>query len=119
MVEIWVIVYGPYSSCPIDFAFNVTLVKIVDSSLDNGSAGNIKHFSHTEKLYLHSSFTASYLDNSVVGKCIFLPCVTRSCVNVAIVNESFNITLKKDPDLDSKITLDPLVGLVKIKENEG
>ena len=40
-------------------------------------------------------------------------------MNVAIVNESFNIPLKKDPDLDSRITLDPLVGQVKIKENEG
>ena len=75
---------------------------------------------HTQKNcsynYLHSSSTASSSDNNVVGKCIFAACVTRSCVNVTIVNQSFNITLKKAPDMDSRITLDPLVGLVEIND---
>ena len=52
VVEICVIVYGPYPFCLINFAFNVTLVKIVDSSLDDGSAGNIKQSSHTHKNYI-------------------------------------------------------------------
>ena len=40
-------------------------------------------------------------------------------MNITLVNEPFNVTLKKDPDLDSRITIDPLVGQVNIRENEG
>ena len=48
VVEVCTIVYSPNISCPINFAFNVSLLKIVDSFLD-GNAGNTKQSSHTEK----------------------------------------------------------------------
>ena len=42
-------------------------------------------------------------------------------MNITIVDEGkkpFNVTLEKTPDLD-RITLDPMVGLVDITDNNG
>ena len=146
---------SPDISCPINFAFDVKVVKSIDSSSTDGSggggstgddganrnsasdgyvhddsasrgsaSGGDKQPSHTKKmcLYFLSLSTASTLDINVVDKCIFAACDKRSCVNVTIIdegNKSFNVTLEKTPDLDSKITLDSLVGLVEIRENKG
>ena len=51
----------------------------------------------------------------------FESCETRRCVTVSIVSdlieepdESFNYTLERTPDLDSRISLDPVEGEVVI-----
>ena len=56
----------------------------------------------------------------------FAPCDKRICVEVPIVDdetveklESFNITLERTPDMDINITLDQVVGVVEITENDG
>ena len=56
----------------------------------------------------------------------FAACQMRSCVNVSIENdivlenvESFDVTLERAPDLDSRITLDPMDGVVEIFDNDG
>ena len=50
----------------------------------------------------------------------------KSCVRVSIVDdelmendESFNVTLERTADLDSRIRLDPVVGVVEITDNDG
>ena len=64
-------------------------------------------------------FLSSFTANNDVVTCGFAPCDKRSCVNVTIIDKAFNVTLEQTPDLDSRITLDTLVGLVEITENEG
>ena len=56
----------------------------------------------------------------------FAECQMRSCVNVSIVEdtvlenvESFVVTLERVPELDSRITLDPVEGFVEITDNDG
>ena len=51
----------------------------------------------------------------------FESCDTRRCVNISILSdlieepdESFNYTLERTPDLDSRISLDPVEGEVVI-----
>ena len=51
----------------------------------------------------------------------FESCETRRCVNISILSdlieepdESFNYTLERTPDLDSRISLDPVEGEVVI-----
>ena len=57
---------------------------------------------------------------------IFAACQTRSCVNVSIMDddvlgdvESFNVTLENTTDLDSRIILDPVNGIIVIIDNDG
>ena len=57
---------------------------------------------------------------------MFAACQMRSCVDVSIVDdvvqenvESFNISMKRTPDLDSRIVLHPANGVVKITDNDG
>ena len=52
----------------------------------------------------------------------FESCETRQCVNFSIVSdlidepeESFNYTLERTPDLDPRISLDPVEGEIMIK----
>ena len=56
----------------------------------------------------------------------FAACETRRCVNVTIVDdlvdeplESFDYTLERTPGLDSRISLDPVDGVVQINDNDG
>ena len=56
----------------------------------------------------------------------FAACETRQCVNVIIVDDlvdepvkEFNITLERTMDLDSRISLRPVVTRVIIHDNEG
>ena len=136
VVEVCAVVYSPDISCPINFAFDVSVTtssdissadgsggdgSASDGSARDGSAGEGKAgCAKLNNLHvLHSSFTGN---NNVLGKCIFDACDKRSCVNITIIegkNESFNVTLERAPDLNSRITLDPVVGLVEITENEG
>ena len=53
----------------------------------------------------------------------FAACQMRSCVNVSIENdivlenvEPFAVTLERTPELDSRITLNPVDGVVEIIE---
>ena len=74
-----------------------------------------------------SSFSVSPFDYFAVTTILmFDACQMRSCVNVTIRNdvilenvESFNITLERTSDLDSRITLDPVNGVVEIIDNDG
>ena len=56
---------------------------------------------------------------------VFPPCERRSCVAIPIVDddvlensELFNVTLERN-GLDTRITLDPVDGLVEITDNDG
>ena len=56
----------------------------------------------------------------------FDKCETRRCTEMPIVNdtivestESFFVTLERTPGLDSRITLNPVIGEVEIVENNG
>ena len=57
---------------------------------------------------------------------MFAACQRRSCVNVTIVDdevlemvvESFNVTLERTPGLDNRITLNPVNGVVEIRDND-
>ena len=56
----------------------------------------------------------------------FAACEIRRCVNVTIVDdlvdeplEFFDYTLEGTPGLDSRITLDPVDGVVEITDNDG
>ena len=56
----------------------------------------------------------------------FGACETRRCVNITIVNdmqsesdEVFDVTLERTTDLSDRITLNPLDGSVKIRNDDG
>ena len=56
----------------------------------------------------------------------FAACQIRSCVNVSIINdvvlenvESFDVTLERTLGLDSRITLNPVDGVIEITDNDG
>ena len=56
----------------------------------------------------------------------FDECETQSCVNITIVDdlaleivESLRITLNSTADLDGRITLDPVDGIIEIVDNDG
>ena len=56
----------------------------------------------------------------------FPTCGTRQCVNVTVVNddvlenvESFDVTLERTPGLDMRITLDPVDGVIEIRDDDG
>ena len=53
-------------------------------------------------------------------------CETRQCDNISIVDdvtlemtESFSVTLERTPDLNSRITLNPVDGDINILDNDG
>ena len=89
---------------------------------------NTKLHSHTpQNVSFLSSFTASSLEYGAVDSILrFAACEMRSCVYAFIMDdiilengESFILTLERTPDLDSRITLDPVNGVVEITENDG
>ena len=56
----------------------------------------------------------------------FPACETKQCVDVTIVDdevlekvESFDVTLEKTPGLDTRITLNPVDGVVEIIDEDG
>ena len=56
----------------------------------------------------------------------FAACETRQCDNISIVDdvtlemtESFSVTLERTPDLNSRITLNPVDGDINILDNDG
>ena len=65
-----------------------------------------------------------YLElNSILS---FDACQTRRCINVTIVDdlvdeplEYFNFTLERTPDLDTRISLNPVDGRIAIIDNDG
>ena len=73
---------------------------------------------------LHTSTVdpMDYLGVSII--LMFEDCDRRRCVNVTIVDdevlemtESFTVTLERTPGLDSRITLDPVDGVVEITDD--
>ena len=74
-----------------------------------------------------SSFSVSPLDYIAVDTILmFAACQMRSCVNVTVVDdvilenvESFDLILERTPDLNSRITLDSVNGVVEITDNDG
>ena len=56
---------------------------------------------------------------------MFAECDTRRCANISIVDdlalemaESFDISLNRTADLDSRIILDPAEGMIQIIDND-
>ena len=74
---------------------------------------------------LHKVSPADY--EGVEGAVLpFAACQRRSCLNVTIVDdvileniEQFSVTLIRPLDLDQRITLDPVDGIVQITDNDG
>ena len=76
------------------------------------------------QLWLHY-FAVSpmdYVEHSTTLR--FSACETRQCVNVAIVDdltdepeEGFGVTLERTPELNSRITLNPVNGEILIQDN--
>ena len=63
-----------------------------------------------------------YLDLSTI--LMFGACQRRSCVTIVDddileMTESFDVTLERTPGLDSRITLDPVDGVVEITDDDG
>ena len=119
VVEVCAIVYSPNANrtCPISFPFDVSL------STRDDSAG----ITYTA-VSLHDDCNSStvtpmdYLGVSTI--LMFEECDRRRCVNVTIVDdkvlemtESFTVTLERTPGLDSRITLDPVDGVVEITDD--
>ena len=76
-------------------------------------------------LYLSLSVTPVDYGEILDAPLEFPPCERRSCVDIPIVDddvlensELFNVTLERN-GLDSRITLDPVDGLVEITDNDG
>ena len=73
------------------------------------------------------TFSVSPTDYGTVDTIlIFDACQMKSCVNISIVDdiiqendESFNVTLERTPDLDSRIILVPVNGVVQIIDDDG
>ena len=123
VVELCAIVFSPSSPCPISFPFSVIL------STDNDSAGTSTvdlTLHHTPAIIYVTSAVAPMDYGHVATLLSFDACEMRRCVNVTIVNdvvlenvESFDVTLDRAPELDSRITLSPVDGIVEIIDNDG
>ena len=57
---------------------------------------------------------------------MFDTCESRQCYNISIVDdvtlemtELFSVTLERTPDLNSRITLNPVDGAIDILDNDG
>jgi hypothetical protein len=105
VVEVCAIVYSPSGICPIAIPFDVAL-----STLDGTS--------------LNRAVTP--MDYGAVSAILmFAACDTRQCVNVPIADdetleltETFTVTLDRTPTLDTRITLNPVDGDIKILDND-
>ena len=75
-------------------------------------------------LYLSLSVTLMDYGEVLDAPVVFPHCERRSCVDIPIVDDAvlenselFNVSLERN-ELDSRITLDPVDGLVEITDNE-
>jgi hypothetical protein len=107
-MNVCAIVYSPIVPCPVNFSFDVSLSTNYDCSSANGSAV--------------SSLNYSLSDTTLT----FAACETKRCMSVSIVDddtpgnvESFDVTLERTTDLDSRIALDPVNGILEITDNDG
>ena len=89
---------------------------------------NNKKHSHAKYIStIISSLAVAPMDYGAVDTLLsFAACQIRSCVNVSIINdvvlenvESFDVILDRAPELDSRITLEPVNGVVEITDNDG
>ena len=72
-------------------------------------------------------FAVSSMDYVTLAEIMmFDVCETQRCVNVTILNDSvdepeetFRVTLERTPDLDNRITLEPVDGEIVIVDNDG
>ena len=77
--------------------------------------------------YNISSLAVAPMDYGAVDTLLsFAACQIRSCVNVSIINdvvlenvESFDVILDRAPELDSRITLEPVNGVIELTDNDG
>ena len=124
VVEVCAIVYEPNGNlaCPISFPFDVSL------STEDDSAGMdialLYVYMMTASLHSSTVDSMDYIGVSTI--LMFEACDKRRCVNVTIVDdgihemtESFTVTLDRTPSLDSRITLDPVDGVVEISDVDG
>ena len=73
--------------------------------------------------YYYAPYTEDSMDYQPLSTTIsFESCETRQCINISIVSdlidepeESFNYTLERTPDLDPRISLDPVEGEIVIE----
>ena len=77
-------------------------------------------------MFLYSFPVASMDYEPLSTLLIFDTCDTRHCTNITIKNdavlentESFFVKLLRTPDLDSRITLDPVLAEIEITDNDG
>ena len=72
-------------------------------------------------------FAVSSMDYVTLAEILmFDVCETQRCVNVTIVDDSvdepeekFRVSLERTPDLDSRITLEPVDGEIVIVDDDG
>ena len=124
VVEVCATVSRPNGNltCPISFQFDVSL------STGDNSAG----IRYCSAVCLHDDCSTTfstvapmdYIDVSTI--LMFGACARRHCVNVSIVDddvlemtESFTVTLERISGLDSRITLDPVDGVIEITDDDG
>ena len=76
-------------------------------------------------IYLSMEVTPMDYGEVLDAPVVFPPCERRSCVGILIVDDAvlenyelFNVTLERN-GLDTRITLDPVDGLVEITDNDG
>ena len=85
-----------------------------------------------EYFYFSLSLSLSYIvtpmdyENDNTDILLFASCQTRSCINITIVDdsilelvESFDVTLERTAELDERISLLPVDGVVEIIDNDG
>ena len=124
VVEVCTVVFMPVIAvCPIQFPFNIMF-----STTDN-TAGNVYTVfiaMQAMTVYFYNIPVATMDYGSVSMIVWFATCHRRECVNITIENdgvaeplESFFVTLKRTPDIDGRITLDPVDGEIMIIDATG
>ena len=120
VVEVCTVVFMPVIAvCPIQFPFNIMF-----STTDNTAGNDIAMQAMT--VYICNIPVATMDYGSVSMIVWFATCQRRECVNITIENdgvaeplESFFVTLKRTPDIDGRITLDPVDGEIVIIDATG
>ena len=121
VVEVCVNISSPANSeCPITSSFDV-LLSTVPVNAKGKSTIHIVLQLMTENLYVLEYFDYIPVEHNMT----FESCSMRSCVEIFIledtnveIDEVFNITLGRTPELDRKIKLDLLDGQIQIMEND-
>ena len=122
VVEVCAVMYSPSTECPIAFPFNVSLSTVDDSA---GIVGDKLLCSSISCMILYSAVAP--MDYGALSTILmFAGCQNRNCVNISIEDDAvvenaelFNVTLKRTPNLDSRIILNPMDGVIEITDDDG